>query len=108
MAQNETDTLLQNFLTNLGPLRKRSRGVYLYGSRARGDFRPDSDLDLLMVIDQKDPKFRDQIWDAAYKTFEEKLKLVSVKVLPEPEFERLKKLGSPFIQRVLHEGKKVG
>jgi predicted nucleotidyltransferase len=29
----------------------RLRGVWLYGSRARGDHRPDSDLDLLVVLD---------------------------------------------------------
>ncbi len=30
------------------------RGVYLYGSRARGDHRPDSDVDILIVLDRLD------------------------------------------------------
>ncbi len=29
----------------------RLKGVYLYGSHARGEARPDSDLDLLVVLD---------------------------------------------------------
>ena len=29
----------------------RLRGLLLYGSRARGDHRPDSDLDLLVLLD---------------------------------------------------------
>ena len=29
----------------------RLRGIYLYGSYARGDFRSDSDVDVLIVLD---------------------------------------------------------
>jgi predicted nucleotidyltransferase len=32
----------------------RLRGVYLYGSRARGDHAPDSDVDILIVLDELD------------------------------------------------------
>ena len=32
----------------------RLRGVYLYGSRARGDAAPDSDVDVLVVLDRLD------------------------------------------------------
>ena len=32
--------------------RKRLRGVFLYGSRARGEQGPDSDVDILIVLDQ--------------------------------------------------------
>lgn len=32
--------------------RKRLRGVFLYGSRARGEQGPDSDVDILIVLDR--------------------------------------------------------
>ena len=32
----------------------RLRGVWLFGSRARGDARPDSDVDVLIVLDRGD------------------------------------------------------
>lgn len=35
--------------------------VYLYGSRARGDFKPDSDWDLLILLDKKERDSKD--WD---------------------------------------------
>ena len=30
---------------------ERLRGIYLYGSYARGDFQPDSDVDVLIVLE---------------------------------------------------------
>jgi predicted nucleotidyltransferase len=30
---------------------ERLQGIYLYGSYARGDFHPDSDVDVLIVLD---------------------------------------------------------
>ena len=35
--------------------RERLRGVYLYGSRARGEQGPDSDVDILIVLDRVGP-----------------------------------------------------
>jgi uncharacterized protein len=45
----ETLSELKRGLTSL--YGDRLKGVYLFGSRARGDARPDSDLDLLVVLD---------------------------------------------------------
>jgi predicted nucleotidyltransferase len=38
---------------------ERLRGVYLFGSRARGDHEPDSDVDVLVVLDRIDGYGRD-------------------------------------------------
>jgi predicted nucleotidyltransferase len=35
--------------------------VWLFGSKARGDFESDSDLDLLLVLDDADWTIRDQV-----------------------------------------------
>ncbi len=40
---------------------KRLRGVVLFGSRARGDHRPDSDADVAVFIDDSDDPIRDQM-----------------------------------------------
>src|SRR3989304_409697 len=38
---------------------QRLRGVYLFGSRARGDHEPDSDVDVLIVLDRIEGYGRD-------------------------------------------------
>ena len=36
----------------------RPERIVLFGSRARGDERPDSDLDLLVIADSSEPRYR--------------------------------------------------
>ena len=36
--------------------------VILYGSEARGDARPDSDIDFLVLLDSEGEYFRQQVW----------------------------------------------
>jgi predicted nucleotidyltransferase len=48
-AVAETLSALKNGLTPL--YGERLKGLYLFGSYARGDARPDSDLDVLVVLD---------------------------------------------------------
>ena len=64
----------------------RLRAVYVYGSRARGDHRPDSDLDAAVVLDRVDDYWRevDGVFDAAYRTFMEPDGIL-VHALPFPE-----------------------
>jgi uncharacterized protein len=39
---------------------ERLKGLYLFGSYARGDARPDSDLDVLIVLDSV-PSYSDEV-----------------------------------------------
>ena len=36
--------------------------VILFGSRVRGDYREDSDWDILVVVEEEDRKRRDEFW----------------------------------------------
>ena len=43
----------------------RIRSIILFGSQARGDAAPDSDMDIAVVLDQDDPDTRKAIRDLA-------------------------------------------
>ena len=49
----------------------RSTDLILFGSRARGNADPDSDLDVLVIVDDLSPELEDYIsesaWEAGFK-----------------------------------------
>ena len=68
--------------------------VILYGSYARGDFKEDSDVDILLLIDVSPQNERQNIRDLIHKTFE--IKSIYT-------FEKWKKI-LPFYQNIEEEG----
>jgi len=41
--------------------------IRLFGSKARGDDRSNSDIDVLIIVNERDPQLDDQILEAAFK-----------------------------------------
>lgn len=54
----------KNLRDNLGG---RVRRVVLYGSKARGQGSPDSDIDVLVIVDRETTRAHDAISGAAYE-----------------------------------------
>jgi len=100
--------VLESFLRGIQGERARIRAVYLFGSRARGDDRPDSDYDLLIVTDKKDPLLKDRVYDVATDVSLQTHRDLSLKFFSAQEFEDLKAIPSRFIRQVLTEGIKLG
>lgn len=80
------------------------RQMLAYGSRARGDARPDSDLDMLLIMDSYTRAEREAIsdcaWEAGYKTGV----FVQTVVMKRSEFEDSPMRSSKFVQAVREEG----
>jgi predicted nucleotidyltransferase len=79
--------------------------VILFGSHARGDARPDSDLDFLVIDKQKDGHF-----DEMVRLRAELPPLgvpVDVVVLGEDLVERRSKVPGTMVHTALHEGRVV-
>lgn len=102
------DPVVDSFLQALQGERGEIREIYLFGSRARGDDRPDSDYDFLIVAKRKDLQLKDRIYDAATDVSLRFRRDLSLKFFSAEEFDRLKAIPSRFIQHVLSEGVKVG
>ena len=77
--------------------------IYLFGSRARGDFEPDSDLDLLVVVP-------DPVGDRRQRRSELQDALVGSRPIVEPwimgrlEFEETKNVVGGLAYPATHEG----
>lgn len=78
--------------------------IIAFGSRVRGDFREDSDLDVFVLVDKKNLFIKNRIIDVFYD-FELRSDIpFSVVIQSQEEFDFNAALGSPFIKSIREEG----
>ena len=82
---------------------ERIKKVILYGSYVRGEATSDSDIDILVLVDQSLNPFeaRESISDLLFDILLEEGELISVIAVPENLFENY---NSPFMLNVKKEG----
>ncbi|MBI4531161.1 MAG: nucleotidyltransferase domain-containing protein [Candidatus Latescibacteria bacterium] len=102
------DEIVTNFLGLVSPLQDHIKELYLFGSRCRDDWRPDSDYDILLILHKKDREIVSRLYDAVVEVLLTTGKLISLKIFSLEEFNRLKSLPTPFIENVMTEGMKLG
>ncbi|MBI4653931.1 MAG: nucleotidyltransferase domain-containing protein [Nitrospirae bacterium] len=75
-----------------------------YGSRVRGDFHGDSDLDVFVLVDKKTRYIKEKIIDIFYK-YEMSYDIsFSISIFSKDEFDFNNAIGSPFIKAIKAEG----
>lgn len=103
------DLILSRFFQHPVFPRDKISGIYLFGSRAKGTERPDSDYDLLLVAS---PHFnlrdKDKLYDIVMDILLDTGKLISLKIFKKSAFEKLSTMQTPFMRHVLTEGIKIG
>ena len=102
------DAVLTDFLQGIRSVRPQISRLLLFGSRARGDYRTDSDYDVLVVVGRKSPALLDALYESVLDVLLAHGRLVSLKIFEEREFDRLQGLGTPFARRVAAEGQPLG
>ncbi|MDI6889849.1 MAG: nucleotidyltransferase domain-containing protein [Thermodesulfovibrionales bacterium] len=99
-----SDTIVERFLSMISPLGENIKEMYLFGSRCRDDWRPDSDFDFLIVVNRKDREFTSKLYDAVMYILLDTGRLISLKIFTASEFNRLKSIPTPFMHSVTKEG----
>lgn len=102
------DDVLRRFLGLIEPIKENIRDIYLFGSRTRLDWRPDSDYDVLVLLERKEREIIDRLYDAVMDTLMETGQLISLKIFSRIEFERLQSMQTPFSIRIMKEAIKIG
>ena len=104
MMQKEILKRIKSGIANVDP----NAEIYLYGSRARGDYRKDSDWDILVITSRENITFdyeldlRDPIFDIELESGE----IISLIVYSKSEWQKMKSL-SPLFINVIREGIKI-
>ncbi|MEW6417434.1 MAG: nucleotidyltransferase domain-containing protein [Nitrospirota bacterium] len=81
--------------------------IVFFGSRYRGRFTPDSDIDILIIVKDKNPQLINRIFEIAdnveWKVLSYRFSF-SLHIQSEQEHKRFKDLKSPFISEIENEG----
>jgi predicted nucleotidyltransferase len=95
--------LIRNYINSIDP----TADIILYGSRARGDERQDSDWDILILTNyvadlETERKFRNKLYDLELESGE----AFSVFVYSQNDWQTKQKI-TPFYYNVTHEGVRI-
>src|SRR5437016_6250093 len=102
------DPVIQEFLDQIKSIQNRIEKIILFGSRARGDEKPYSDYDILVVLAEKDRPLIDALYDATMEVLYKTNRLISLKINRKADFDKFAALPTPFIDNVLREGVSLG
>jgi len=83
---------------------ERVVSVYAFGSRVRGDYIDWSDIDLLVVVKNKDPQIEGEIIDLIVEEEVEGGLSFSPVIKDVTAFEKERRFRTPFYENIMREG----
>lgn len=85
-------------------LKDNVSAVQLYGSRARGDARPNSDTDVLVVLKRKSERSKNTVYDISIEVLRKYNLIISLHIMDQKSYEYEKNLPSLFMQFLDNDG----
>lgn len=105
-TRKQAEEILRGVYNACSPIFGHIHDAYLYGSYARGDFTPESDIDILLTVDLDQSEISRHRYDVAKVTSRLSLEhdiTVSVTVKPLKQFQHYQ-TALPYYQNVVREG----
>ena len=85
----------------------RVRSAVLFGSKARGDAGPESDIDLLVTLGDDDPQLRSSVRRLAARVSLEYELLLSVRAVSRSQWDQLSRYRFPLSRSMVSEGSDI-
>lgn len=105
---DRNDLVIDEFLKSIENIKEQILRIYFFGSRTRDDFTPNSDYDLLLVVIEKKTELINKLYDIVIDILLSTGGSISLKIFKEDEFKRLSSIPTPFMKKILAEGKIIG
>ena len=93
---------LEDFQEKLKEFKKEVVVCKLFGSRARGEARKDSDFDILLVTKNKE-KIKDKIYEWSFDTLVDKGVDFSIKLYNQETYKKLNNPPTFFMRHISHD-----
>ena len=95
--------ILREFAAGVRTVEPRAR-LWAFGSRARGDAAPDSDLDVCVVLPAVTPELRRQIRSLAWQIGFDHERVLATVIVPQDDFEHGPLSATSLVHNIHAEG----
>jgi len=99
----EDRAILAEFVRRLAPVVPRAR-IWAFGSRARGDADPQSDLDICVVVPEVGALLEEEVRRCAWELAFERGRVIPTIIMSEEAFERGPMSASTLVANIRREG----
>ena len=106
MRERDEELILELRQKIAPDVEKHVRRMIVFGSRARGEAMADSDLDILVLVDDKTPEIEQRLQDIAYQVMwdHDFRPIISLKVFELSKYDDAVKRGLSFYKHIEREG----